>query len=654
MQIGTHNEWSSKSGRMLIALLLAASIFGIFWQTTHHEFINYDDPLYITDNTHIKEGLTYRSIIWAFTTFYASNWHPATWMSHMLDYEISGLNPGGHHLTNVFIHIANTLLLLYLLYYATGSYWKSTFAAALFGLHPLHVESVAWISERKDLLSALFGFITLIMYFRYVKRPRLLPYLLALLSYTAGLMAKPMLVTLPFCLLLLDLWPLNRWGFGGRLRGHDFHPLSDNHTFLSPLRLVVEKIPFFVLSLASCVVTYSAQHIGGSVAALDTMPVSFRIINALVAYVNYIAKMLWPQNLAVIYPLSSTLTVAQGVIAGLALLGISLLVYRLTSRHPYLFVGWLWYLGTLVPVIGLIQVGQQSMADRYTYIPLIGLFVMISWGVPALLKDRRYRRGLLAVSAGMVLIPLAISTWIQLGYWENSITLGDHAVKTVAGNYIAYRLLGHALDQKGDTDEAIKSFAEALRIRPDNDAIHVELARVLAKKKKFDEALRHYAAALQINPNSASAHHNLGLLLAEQGRSEEAINHYLEALRIDPESADVHNSLGAVYLSKNKIGEAIHHYREALLRDPGNAEVTYNLGQALAMQGGLDESVTYLNKALIIRPDFAEAHYTLGVALIKMGRPDEGIRHFREALRIKPDFAEARQAMGKALKLKSS
>ena len=577
---------NSLNMRTIVLLVLMAVVSLVYWQSMHHEFINYDDRLYVTENPHIKAGLTYDRIIWAFKTVQVSNWHPMTWLSHMLDYELYGLNPKGHHLTNVIFHIANTLLLLYLLYYTTQKYWQSMFVAALFALHPLHVESVAWVAERKDVLSTVFAFGTLILYTKYAKGRRPLYYVIALTLYALGLMSKPMLVTLPFLMLLWDFWPLGRLRF--KLPGHSpglpgkvisFHivPLgpaykaglaehvpaktkpTENHApdmekgFSSSTwsRLVGEKIPFFALSLASCIVTYIAQNKGGAVANVQFVPFLFRIVNALLSYVRYISNMIWPHNLAIIYPMPPTLTIVQGLTAGFVLVGISYLVYRLAYHHPFLSVGWLWYLGTLVPVIGLVQVGNQAMADRYTYIPLIGLFIMISWGVPTLAKNFRHRRVLLPVGAGLALAALTICTWVQLGYWKNGVTLFSHTIEAVTDNYIAYKILGNALGEQGEFAEAERSFQEALRIHPDDEDTHTDWGVVLGKQNKIGEAIDHFNAALQINPDCADAHYNLGVALVRAGRLDEGIRHFSEALRVNPGLVQARKALEAAMKLKS-------------------------------------------------------------------------------------------------------
>ena len=639
MRIDKKGETFTVRKKIALAILLVVVVSIVYSQTLGHDFLNYDDQAYVTDNNSVKSGLSRHSFIWAFTTTWASNWHPLTWISHMLDYELYGLNPAGHHLTNVLFHSANTLLLLYLLYYTTGMYWRSFFVAALFALHPLHVESVAWVAERKDVLSTFFMLGTLLLYSLYCNRRRGLFYVSALFVYAAGLMSKPMLVTLPFVLLLWDIWPLGRLMSHGESGGKGNQPFS---------RIFIGKLPFFILSLISCVITYSAQHRAGAVAATGSMPFSFRTINALISYVKYLWLTLWPSHLAVIYPLQTALPVTTGLLAGAALLIASVLIMRLRLGYPYLLVGWFWYLGTLVPVIGLVQVGQQAMADRYTYIPLIGVFVMIAWGGAAFRERVPFLKHALTGMAAMVLVLLAICSWRQIGFWKNSVTLFEHAVSAIADNHIAYRLLGNALAQQNDFTGAERAFQSALRIRPDDDLTLTEWGAALAQQKRDAEAIECFTAALRINPDSANAHYNLGAVLAGEGRQAEAIGQYREALKINPDDRDARNNLAGILLGGGKISEAIYHYKKALLLDPANAGIYYSLGLALSMQGDITTGIAYFKRAIAIRPAFAEAHYNLGIALIRTGNVPEAIRHFKEALSIDPGFDDARKSLKRA------
>ena len=413
----------------------------------HFSFVNYDDPQYVTANYDVQAGLTFESIRWSFTATHANNWHPLTWLSHMLDCQIYGMNPGHHHMTNVLFHILNTLLLFFIFKRISESIWKSAFVAALFALHPLHVESIAWVAERKDVLSTFFWMLTLWSYAGYVERPRLDKYLLLILFYILGLMAKPMLVTLPFVLLLLDYWPLKRF----HLKSSDNENPEVQRTFY--FGLILEKIPLFLLSAASGIVTYLVQKSSGAVSSLDAIPFHDRIANALVSYVVYIGKMIWPHNLAVLYPYPRSIALWKIVGAGLLITLITVLVLRLLRSKPYLAVGWLWYLGTLVPVIGIVQVGSQAMADRYTYVPLIGIFIMITWGISDWVSKRHYRRfGLFMVTA-VILSLLMITSRLQVKYWSNSVMLFDHAIDVTGENSTAQLNLGEALAEQGNIEK---------------------------------------------------------------------------------------------------------------------------------------------------------------------------------------------------------
>ena len=600
-------------------ILLVFVTIGIYYQTSNHHFINYDDPSYIIDNPHVNTGLNVNNIAWAFTSIHSSNWHPLTWLSHMLDVQLFGLDPKWHHLINVLFHLTNTLLLYFLLFRTTRSHWKSLFVAALFALHPLHVESVAWVAERKDVLSAFFFFVTLILYDWYVRHPGLQRYLLTLFAFFLGLMAKPMLVTLPFVLLLMDYWPLQRTSLSkANVDAEDIILKENEHL---PLRkLILEKLPFIALSILSCVITFYAQMKGGSVAKISGVPLFFRFVNALVSYVGYIFKMIAPFNLSIIYPLPHTITILRGSGAGLFLVLTTALSLRIARRHPYITVGWLWYVGTLVPVIGLIQVGVQSMADRYTYIPLVGLFIMAAWGIPAIVPEYRYRNTALSILAGLLLLVTSAFTWMQLGYWKNSVTLFSHATETMAGNYLAYNLLGNTFTKAGMLDEAASSFSETLGIFPDDKDALTGMGIVSAKQGNIEIAVRYFRKALDIKPEWAEAHSNLGFALLQQEKDEEAISHFLEALRIAPDN-------------------------------PDNAEIHFNLGTAFSLQGNIEKCTYHFTRAIQLKPDFVEAHYNLGVAFAKQGKWDRAIASFSMALQLKPDLPEAAMSLEKAKRL---
>ncbi len=671
---------------LVVSLVLIVAILLAFWQVRNHQFITLDDDNYVVDNPSVRRGLTLRGVIWAFTTTDASNWHPLTWLSHMVDCGLYGLNPGGHHVTSLLFHIASTLLLFLVLKRMTGALWKSGFVAALFALHPLHVESVAWVAERKDVLSTFFWMLTMWTYTRYVQRPGFNRYLVVLLSFGLGLLSKPMLVTLPFVMLLLDYWPFGRFQFGqssGDRNASTHNPSDRSDQRSSPPHLVLEKVPFFVLSAVSSFLTFFAQKKGGAIQPLEFIPLGTRIVNSLVSYVGYIWKMIWPHNLALLYPYPDRFPIWEVVGAALLLASVSVLVTRAARGRPYLVVGWFWYLGTLVPVIGLVQVGMQAMADRYTYVPLLGLFVMVVWGFSDILKGWRYRRTVFAVLAGILLPALMIVTRVQARYWENSITLFKHTLEVTVNNYHVHNNLGVALARQDKMQEAMAHYAEALRIHPGLAQVKNNIGGVLFREGKIEEAITQYAEALRIAPDYADAHSNLGVALVREGKIQEAIVHYEEALRIKPDYAEVHNKLGFALARQGKIQEAIAHYEEALRIKPDYVDAFANLGVALveqgkkpeeivdlaealgikidyadllnelgvalARQGKNQEAISIFNEALRIKSDRADVHNNLGIALARQGKNEEAIAHFTEAVRIKPDYPEAHNNLGIAL-----
>ncbi|MES0397510.1 MAG: tetratricopeptide repeat protein [Syntrophobacteria bacterium] len=570
-----------------IWLILITAVLLVYWQVGDHEFINYDDNAYITDNAQVQKGLTSEGIIWAFTTSHTGNWHPLTWISHMLDCELYGLNPKGHHLTNVLFHTANAILLFVVLRWMTGAIWRSGLVAALFALHPLHVESVAWAAERKDVLSTFFWMLTMVAYVHYVNRPGGKRYLLVLITFSLGLMAKPMLVTLPFVLLLLDYWPLNRFKpravtgsvedqpLGFRSSGDDKSPI---------LKAVMEKTPLFLMSLFSCVVTVMAQQEAGAISTLEIVPFKLRIANGLVSVVAYMGKMIWPQDLAVFYPHPvSDLQIWKPVVAGLFLLILSTVALWVAQRCRYVLVGWLWYLGTLVPVIGLVQVGEQAMADRYTYVPLIGLFIVVVWGFADLVKGWRSRRWVVSVSAAVMVLALMAGSWLQVTHWKNSVRLFKHALDATSNNYVAHYTLGNALALQGNLTGSVSHYNKALQIHPNFAEAHNNLGNALALQGNLTGAISHYNKALQINPDHAEAHRNLAVGLDRQGRHQEAIQHYAEVLRISPHDAQSHNNLGVALAEQGRLKEAVAHFTEALRIDPHFKEAQRNLDLSLGL-----------------------------------------------------------------------
>ena len=545
---------------VLICLFLVMAILAVYGQMNYHEFINFDDSSYILKNQHVQKGLTSESISWAFSFTDIAYWHPLTWLSHMLDCQIYGLIPSMHHRTSLIFHIVNSILLFFVLQKMTGALWKSAFVAALFALHPINVESVAWVAERKNLLSTFFWMLTMLAYVHYTIRPSLYRYLLTLLLLMLGLMAKPMLVTLPFVLLLLDHWPL------GRLRQQ------------STFDLILEKIPFFALSAVSAYISSLSVQRYEIVVSMELVPMKLRIANALVSYVKYIEKMIWPKNLAVFYPFPDTLPIWQVFGAGLFLASISLLALLNFKKKPYLCVGWLWFLGTLIPVIGLKQAGLwPAMADRWAYVPLIGIFIIIVWGVPELASQWCHKKIGLALAAAVLLLILMTVTWLQVRYWINSVSLFKHAFEVTANNFIVHFKLGESLAEQGRTEEAINHYQEVLRLKP----------------------------------CYALAHHNLGCILADQGRTNEAMNHYIAALKINPKLERTHINLGCILNSKGERDKAIKHYFYALRLNNNYAEAYNNIGVVLTLKGNFNGAIVFFRKALQIKPDYPEAQNNL-------------------------------------------
>lgn len=471
---------SKKYRTSFIYLTLALATFALYLPVREYDFVNYDDPEYVTANPAVRAGLTYKGLLWASATGHAGNWHPVTWLSHMLDCEIFGLDPACHHLTNLLLHTANTLLLFFVLFQLTAALWPSAFVAAAFALHPLHVESVAWIAERKDVLSTLFWLLTVTAYVRYVKEPDKIRYLLALLCFALGLMAKPMLVTLPIVLLLLDYWPLGRFESPRT-------PAASRAWWAILRQLVREKAPFFVLSVLSCVITFLVQRIAGAVVKSESIPFMQRLANALVSYVKYIEKMFLPGKLAVFYPHPhDTLSKWQVLFALVLLLSISAIIIRFARNRRYLVTGWFWYIITLLPVIGLVQVGSQARADRYSYVPLIGLFVIVAWTAGRLLEKFKYQKALAGTLLLAGTLAMATCTHLQLQNWRSSITLFEHALKVTKGNYVAHYHLARALADEARVDEAIIQLRQTLLLKPHRFDIINTLARLLAVYKQAE------------------------------------------------------------------------------------------------------------------------------------------------------------------------
>ena len=523
--------------KVLICIFLLVSTFSIYSQVQDHEFTNFDDSIYCCLEIY-EDGLTNKSVKWAFTTFATGNWFPVTFLSHLLDFQLYGLHAKGHHLTSLYLHIANALILFIVLSRMTGKLWQSGFVAAMFAFHPINVESVAWAAERKNVLSTLFWLLTMWAYIHYAEKPTIKRYGLVFLIFILGLMSKSMLVTLPFALLLLDYWPLRRFKFRQE-RGDHETPENNSASKLKTLRLVFEKIPLLLITIGLIIVTFIAQKSFGNMHYTENLKFSTRLTNAIVSYMEYLRKMIWPENLAMFYPHpGNALPVWQGILCGMALLGITIISIRLIRKAPYFAVGWFWYLGTLFPVIGIVQVGGQAMADRYAYIPLIGIFIIVAWGVPELISKWRFKGNVLSISAVIIIPILLVTTWGQVNHWENSITLFKHTIEVTDKKY------------------------------PNLAIIHNNLGIALFADGKNEEAIYHYKRAIKLKSNHALAHYNLGIALFADGKNEEAISHYKMAIKLNPNFTNAHYNLGIVLVQKGEMGKAIHHFRETLKLKP--------------------------------------------------------------------------------------
>jgi Flp pilus assembly protein TadD len=665
----------------------------LYWPATRHAFVSYDDPNYVTANPQVQSGLSWQGIKWAWSHPVSVNWHPVTVLSHMLDSQWFGLEPWGHHLHNVVLHALNAVLVFALMQQMaraqksvvssqgpvalsspgscvlgleskdlgpqstlqrfdaprlTTDYgllttdsqswgWRSFFVAALFAVHPLRVESVAWVAERKDLLSAFFGLLSLWAYLCYARKSVVRsqwsvagdqgttdhasrftfhvspPYLLALLCFALGLLSKPMLVTWPFIMLLLDYWPLKR------MQNEECRMKKAGASSPFILRpstfILLEKLPFFLAAAAVSVITFVVQKQGGAVSALQGLPLGVRCENALISYCRYLGKLVWPTGLAVYYPHPGEWPLWLVVPAGVFLLGTTLLFLVLRRRWPFLFMGWLWYLGMLVPVIGLVQVGGQAMADRYTYLPSLGVLILVVWGAGALTCNWRYRAAVLGVLGAAAIILCCVLTGRQLSYWKDSEALFRHALEVTANNPLAHDSLGSALSSKGQVEEAIRHYHEALRLNPVYPEAHYNLGNELVRKGKTAEAASHYQEAIRLKPQYAEAHYNLARVLAEGGRVDEAIEQLQAATRSKPDYSDAH----------------------------------FNLGILLAGAGQTNAALSEFQAAVRLRPGDADGHNFLGLTLARMGRTDEAVSQYREAIRLKPDYAEARNNLARAL-----
>ena len=630
----------------VICLGLVAIIWIVFGQTLGFDFINYDDNLYVYQEPAINSGLTLHGLATAFTRVLVGNWHPLTSISLMLDAQVFGLRPSGYHFSNVFLHTIAVLLLFLVLKRMTGALWRSAFVATLFAIHPLRVESVAWISERKDVLSGVFFMLTLGAYLRYAKRPSISRYLTVLVAFALGLLSKAMLVTLPFVLLLLDYWPLQRFA---RLPGkNEENGRLDALPLTSPRRLLLEKAPLFVLTAAVSVATWFAQR--QAFESSQGWPLGWRINNALITTWTYLRQMLWPTDLALFYPHpKGNIPLWSAGLAFLLLVLTTAAVINWRKRYPYLVTGWFWYLGMLVPVIGIVQVGLQAHADRYTYLPQIGIYLLLTWGIADLTRTWRARKAILSAAAALITLAAMNIAWIQTSYWSNAERLWTQVLAVTQNNDVAERGLGTALLKLGRVDEAITHDREAVRLRPGDPDLLTNLANALAQKKKLPEAIEQYGAVVVLRPRDGEARRNLGKALLQTGARAEGLAELREALRIQPNDSDASYTLGSAFLEQGELNEAIAHFRKAIEADPKNHPAHYNLAIALSRKGQFDDAIAEFQETLRLQPEHADAYNNLAIAFLKKGQIQEAVAAWTKALQLEPKNPEMHNNLAVAL-----
>lgn len=621
----------TRAANFLTAVAVASlTIIAYLLGGVSRSFINLDDPAYIYENLHVRNGLTVDGVRWALSAFHSSNWHPLTWISHMLDVSLFGLNPVGHHVMSIALHALTAALLFLALRSMTGAPWPSAFVAALFGVHPQHVESVAWAAERKDVLSGLLFVLVLLAYVTWIRRGGALRYLALVSLLALGLMAKPMLVTLPFTLLLLDIWPLGRTRVTPPVNGAAWQPLPW-------LRLLTEKVPLIALSVVSSIITFLAQQSTKTVVGFDVIPPGARFANVLVSAVKYLVKTVWPTSLAVYYPFPpSGYPWWQPAVAALILLMVTIAAVVWIRRHPYLAVGWFWFLGMLVPVIGLVQVGGQAMADRYMYLPHIGLFILATWGLAALTRQVRWKREVLTACGVAVLALFSIAATRQVRYWHDGITLYNHTLAVTTGNPIIRADLGVLLDDQGRFAEAVTQYREAVRLYPRHAQNINNLAVSLVKLGRFEEAAYWYREALRLSPDLVDCRLNFAQLLVRLGRRDEAVSQFREIVRVHPELVGARFRLGNTLAELGRFEEAVLQFRETTRQMPGLVHVYFYLGSALTSLGRLDEAAQTYRELLLQQPNSAEAQTNLAATLLRLKKFEEAASQNQEALRLHP------------------
>jgi protein O-mannosyl-transferase len=579
---------NKKNTRLIIIFLIIASCIA-FGRIAGNDFTNFDDNAYITENNHIQSGINPESIKWAFTSLDVFYWHPMTWLSHMLDWSLFGANAGGHHLISLLLHIGAVIFLFLFLNKTTNNIWPSAFAAAFFALHPLRVESVAWAAERKDVLSMFFGMACLYAYAFYAENSKLSRYLLSLTLFTLALMSKPMMVTLPFVLMLLDYWPLERWQ-----RAMD-EPARNK--FNSARGLIWEKVPFILLTIASSLVTFWGQNKAGALASIERISLLKRVTNAIISYTAYLGKIFWPVNLAVFYPYEHSFPFWQVIASCFILIGITIVVIYVRKKMSFLFVGWFWYLGAMIPLIGLIQAGSQAMADRHTYLPSIGIAIMLAWGIPLLCQRVGIRKKILLPAAIAVLAILTVLTWRQCGYWKNSIELFSHALRVTKNNYLMHNDRGTTYANLGQYQLAISDYNNAIRLKEDYADAYYNRGRAYYKMGHYQHATEDYNEAIRLKPEHAYAYNNRGILYGELGQYQLAMEDFNKAIRLKPDYADAYNNRGTTYVKLGQYQHAVEDFSNAIDLKKDYADAYNNRGITYFKQGNNKHCCDDIRKA---------------------------------------------------------
>jgi protein O-mannosyl-transferase len=621
----------------VISAVLAVITWLIFGQSLAHQFVTYDDPNYVYENAKVTAGLSLKNVAWAFMHTVGGNWHPLTTISHMFDCQVYGLKPAGHHLTNVLLHTVAVILLFLVLRVMTGALWQSAFVAALFAIHPLHVESVAWVSERKDVLSAVFFMLTLGAYFRYVRTGLFTSYILVLLLFAFGLMSKPMLVTLPFVLLLLDYWPLRR--FAPDAPAKNGRPARVKDRANIP-QIFLEKIPLLFLAFASCAGTLLAQR--AFIDPIGHLSLPDRLGNAAVATVIYLRQLVWPSGLSVFYPHPrNSLSLLEVSMATISLLAASAAAFLYRRKHPYFLTGWFWFLGMLVPVSGIVQVGEQAHADRYTYLPQIGLYIAATWFITDTVSSWRHRRFFLGTAMATSIILFMWPAWKQTSYWRDSRALWTHALAVNSQNDTAYISLCDLDLRENRLDDAIFHASKAVEIRPNSPDAQSRLGVALSASGRNEEAKVHFQKVLETHQARPRVHYNIATLFLNTGHLDEAIAEFENELQIQPDFVEAHNNLGGALTSKGELDAALVHLQKAMELDPHLPKVHHNIATILLRQGRTDPAIVHLQKELQLNPSSAEAHNDLGIALSQKGTIDQAIREWQRALELQPNNLNA-------------